>query len=162
MNKSFWFFFFFWVFMFRRKIVCLSFFPVLPSSYSKLLFLGRTSLSLPSFLPKTLLIKPGVQLSIPSSSFSLTISPFIFVFYVSSRSLVGAERWQACVCLALLSAFLMSLKHRGSAYYGDEGIQAGQKVMALANRGPLYSSTPPSHLCSFSSPFPVPSSLYPF
>lgn len=87
----------------------------------------------------------------PSSSFSRTISPFIFVLSVSSRSLVGAERWQACVCLALLSAFLMSLKHGGSAYYGDEEIQAGQKVTDLANRGPLYSSTSFSHL-SFSSP----------
>lgn len=33
----------------------------------------------------------------------------------------------------------MSLEHRGSAYYGDEQIQAGQKVMDLANRGPLRS-----------------------
>lgn len=70
---------------------------------------------------------------------------------VSSRSLVGAYRWQACVCLALQSAFLMSLKHRGSAHYGDEEIQAGQKVTDLANRGPLRSSTPPWVSSSHSS-----------
>ena len=46
----------------------------------------------------------------------------------------------------------MSLKHRGSAYYGDEEIQAGQKVIDLANRGPLCSFTPPSLLPLLSFP----------
>lgn len=69
---------------------------------------------------------------------------------VSWRSLVGAERWQACVCLAPLSAFLMSLKHRGSAYYGDEEIQAGQRWQTSLIGGPLLSSTLPSLLsCPF-------------
>lgn len=57
--------------------------------------------------------------------------------FVSLRSLVGAERWQKCVRIAQLSAFLMRLKHGGSAYYGDERIQEGQKVTDLVNRGPL-------------------------
>lgn len=54
---------------------------------------------------------------------------------------------------APLSAFLMSLKHRGSAYYGDEEIQAGQKVTDLTNKGPLHSSTP--SLLPFFSPLLV-------
>lgn len=134
----------------------------------KWLFLGRFIFTRPLFLSplchstkeavqpflfsSLLRIKPGAQPSIPSFPISPTITPFIFFcISVSWRSRpVGAERWQACVCLAPLSAFLMSLKHRGSAYYGDEEIQAGQKVMDLANRGPLRSLCPPSYL---SSPF---------
>lgn len=119
----------------------------------KLLFLGRLIFNQPlcpnMFLSlknqlspfplySSLLIKPA---SISSFSYHLSIHPSLI--FVSSRSLVGAERWQACVCRARLSAFLMRLKHWGSAYYGDEQIQAGQKVMDLANRGPL-SVTPPN------------------
>ena len=142
----------------------------------KLLFLGRFISTQPLFLfisplhlftkeavqlfsfSSLVLIKPGAQPSISSFSFSNHLSIHLSFISVSSRSPVGAERWQACVCLALLSAFLMSLKHRGSAYYGDEEIQAGQKVTDLANRGPLCSSTPPFSLSySFLTQFLLPS-----
>ena len=133
----------------------------------KWLFLGRFIFTLPLFLSplchstkeavqlflfsSLLRIKLGAQPSIPSFPISPTITPFIFVLSPSHGGLRWEQRgdrrvsaWPCCL------PFLMSLKHRGSAYYGDEEIQAGQKVMDLANRGPLRSLCPPSYL---SSPF---------
>lgn len=82
-----------------------------------------------------LLIKPGAQASIPSSYLSDHFFIHLPFIPVSQRCLLGAKRWQPGVCLALLSAFLMSLKHGGSDYYGDEEIQAGRKVSSRPHSG---------------------------
>jgi len=109
------------------------------SLLSLLCFILKNSLPKKQFTSSCLLLfswsNPGPDLpSFPSPSLFDHLSVHLSFISVSSRSPVGAEGWQACVCPALLSAFLMSLKHSGSAYYGDEEIQAGQKVMVLANR----------------------------
>lgn len=92
------------------------------------------------FLSSSFLISLAVQPSISSSSFFMTIYPFICLSS-GCHGVSGGSREVTGVCLAALSsAFLMSLKHLGSANYGDEAIQAGQKVTDLANRDSFCSS----------------------
>lgn len=117
-----------------------------PLSLFTHLFFTKEEVHLSSF-PCLLLIKPRAQPPILPFSLPCRRRAHLSFISVSSRSPVGAEGWQPCVCPALLSAFLMSPKHRGSAYYGDEEIQAGQKVMDLSNRGP-FSFPPPLLLTS--------------
>lgn len=63
---------------------------------------------------------------------------------VSSRSLVGAERWQACVCLALLSAFLMNTG--GQPIMEMRRSRQAKRWRTSLIGGPLLSSTLPSYL----------------
>lgn len=93
-----------------------------------------------AFLSSSFLISLGVQTSISSSSFFMTIYPFICLSS-GCHGVSGGSKEVTGVCLgALSSAFLMSLKHQGSANYGDEAIQEGQKVTDLANRDSFCSS----------------------
>lgn len=90
----------------------------------------RNSSALSSFLPGSW---SNLRPSLPSPSFSFSLdhhSIHLSFIPVSCGSPVGAERWRACVCLALLSAFLMSLKHRGVSLlwrWGDRGRPKGDK-----------------------------------
>lgn len=106
----------------------------------------------PTFLPS----RPSLSLR-PSLHSSLFYPRLIEVSGGSSE-VTGVRLPATAVCLSNEPE-----TQGGSAYYGDEEIQAGQKVRDLANRGPHHHPLPPSYLSFplFSSPLLLPPSFLP-